>query len=100
MRKVLLVTVAALTVLAGTSTATADRGGARGKHAASTCTGTLASGKYHRLVVRAGGTGGGSAATGDVRAGVRVGEGATCILGTEPGESDLRDAGRIPGGVR
>jgi hypothetical protein len=98
MRKVVLVVVMAVAALAvATTTALAARGGAHGKkNAASTCTGTLASGKYHRLVVPAGETCDGTAATIDVRGGVRVGEGATFILGSE--ESD--NAGTIRGGIR
>ena len=99
MRKVGLVIVAVLTALAATSTALADRGGvhgAQGKSAGSTCTGTLASGSYHRLVVPAGETCDGTSATIDVRGGVRVGEGATFMLGSEEGT----DTGTIRGGIR
>jgi hypothetical protein len=61
----------------------------------STCTGTLASGEYHKLVVPAGATCDGTAAEIDVRGGVSVGEGATFILGFEGGP----DTGTIRGGV-
>jgi hypothetical protein len=60
MRKLVLMVMAALAALAGASTALAARGGTHGKSgahakkAATTCTGTLASGKYHKLVVPAG----------------------------------------------
>jgi hypothetical protein len=63
---------------------------------ASTCTGTLASGDYHKLVVPAGATCDGTAAAIDVRGGVTVGEGATFILGSEEGT----DTGSIHGGIR
>jgi hypothetical protein len=105
MRKVVLVMVAALAGLAGASTALAARGSAhgvpstgaaQGKSAASTCTGTLASGDYRKLVVPAGATCDGTDATIHVRGGVRVGEGATFILGSEEGG----DTGTIRGGVR
>jgi hypothetical protein len=99
MLKVGLVIVAALTALAATSTALADRGGGHGAHAksaGSTCTGTLASGTYHRLVVPAGATCDGTNAQIDVRGGVRVGEGATFVLGFDGGS----DTGTIRGGVR
>jgi hypothetical protein len=62
----------------------------------STCTGTLASGEYHKLVVPAGATCDGTAAEIDVRGGVSVGEGATFILGFEGGP----DTGTIRGGIR
>jgi hypothetical protein len=94
MRKIGLLIVGALGVTAlaaGVSTALA-------KHARSTtCDGTLASGTYHKLVVPAGATCDGTEAKIDVRGGVRVGEGATFILGSE----DLgADTGKIRGGVR
>jgi hypothetical protein len=91
MRKLGLAIVGVLAttgLFAGFSTAGASAG--------STCTGTLASGSYHRLVVPAGATCDGTAATIDVRGGVRVGEGATFILGNEEGT----DTGTIRGGVR
>ena len=78
MRKVVLVMVAALAGLAGASTALAARGSAhgvpstgaaQGKSAASTCTGTLASGDYRKLVVPAGATCDGTDATIHVRGG-------------------------------
>src|SRR5262245_28116128 len=65
-------------------------------HAASTCTGTLASGKYKKLIVPAGAKCDGTEATVDVRGGVRVGEGATFILGSEEGGA----TGTIRGGIR
>jgi hypothetical protein len=63
---------------------------------ASTCTGTLASGSYHKLVVPAGATCDGTNATIDVRGGVRVGPGATFVLGSE----ETTNTGTIRGGVR
>ena len=99
MRKFGLVVVAVLAALVATSTALADRGGghgAQGKGAESTCTGTLASGKYHKLVVPAGATCDGTDAVIDVRGGVRVREGATFILGFDGGP----DTGTIRGGIR
>ena len=61
------------------------------------CTGTLASGKYQKLVVPAGATCDGTTAKINVKRGVRVHEGGTFILGSE----DLgADTGRIRGGVR
>jgi hypothetical protein len=65
--------------------------------AASTCDGTLASGKYHKLVVPAGATCDGTEANIDVRGGVRVGEGATFVLGSEELGADT---GTIRGGIR
>jgi hypothetical protein len=82
-------TLGTLALTAGSSTALAA-------HAGSTCTGTLASGKYHKLVVPAGATCDGTEANIDVRGGVRVGEGATFILGSE----ESSDTGTIRGGVR
>jgi hypothetical protein len=92
MRKLGLLIMGALGITAlaaGLSTALAA-------HAGSTCSGTLASGKYHKLVVPAGATCDGTAANIDVRGGVRVGEGATFILGSEEGS----DTGTIRGGIR
>lgn len=63
--------------------------------AATTCTGTLASGEYHQLVVPAGATCDGLNAQIDVRGGVSVGEGATFVLGFEGGP----DTGTIRGGI-
>jgi hypothetical protein len=60
------------------------------------CTGKLASGSYHRIVVPAGATCDGTNATITVRGGVRVGARATFILGSEKGTG----GGRISGGVR
>ena len=100
MRKFVLVTVAVLTVLAvAASTALAARGGPSvrgGVQGQQACTGTLASGTYHKLVVPAGATCDGTNAEITVRGGVRVGEGATFILGFEGGS----DTGTIHGGVR
>jgi hypothetical protein len=66
-----------------------------------TCTGTLPSGTYQKLIVPAGATCDGTAAKIEVHGpvatgGVRVGEGATFILGEEGGAS----TGTIRGGVR
>ena len=60
-----------------------------------TCIGTLASGTYHRLTVPAGETCDGTNATITVRGGVRVGHGATFILGDE----EQNGGGTISGGV-
>src|SRR4051812_17015601 len=90
MRKVGLMIVGALALTA----VTAGLATAKGPHGKSTCTGTLASGKYHRLVVPAGATCNGTQANIDVRGGVRVGEGATFVLGHDGGT----DTGRISGG--
>src|SRR4029450_1302407 len=96
MRKLGLAIVGALittALAAGLSTA-----GAEAKSGSACTTGTpLASGSYKKLVVPAGETCDGTKATIDVRGGVRVGEGATFILGSEElGE----DTGTIRGGVR
>ncbi len=93
MRKVGVGVLAALstTVLAaGLSTAVAGAAG-------TTCAGTLDSGEYHKLVVPAGATCDGTAANIDVTGGVRVGEGATFILGSEELGADT---GTIRGGIR
>jgi hypothetical protein len=93
MRKLGVLIVGALGMIglvAGTSTAVAA-------HAGSTCSGTLASGKYHKLVVPAGATCDGTEANIQVRGGVRVGEGATFVLGSEELGADT---GKIRGGVR
>jgi hypothetical protein len=93
MRKVALVIVGALAtaaVTAGLSTAVAA-------HPGSTCTGTLASGNYHKLVVPAGATCDGTEANIDVRGGVRVREGATFVLGSE---ENPNAGGTIRGGIR
>jgi hypothetical protein len=63
--------------------------------AATTCTGTLASGEYHKLVVPAGATCDGTDAVIDVRGGVTVGEGAAFVLGFDGGS----DTGTIRGGI-
>ena len=96
MRKVGFVIMGAL----ATTALTAGLATAKGPHGKSTCTGTLASGKYHRLVVPAGATCDGTQANIDVRGGVRVGEGATFILGADPGEGGITDTGKIRGGIR
>ncbi len=96
MRKVGLVIVGAL----ATTALTAGLATANGPHGGSTCTGTLASGKYHKLVVPAGATCDGTTANIDVRGGVRVGEGSTFILGADPGEGGITDTGTIRGGIR
>jgi hypothetical protein len=93
MRKVGLAIVAVLGITAltaGPSVATAAHGGSK-------CTGTLASGKYHKLVVPDGATCDGTQADIDVRGGIRVGKGATFVLGSE----ESPDAGgTIRGGIR
>src|SRR5436190_3236083 len=96
MRKVGFVIVGAL----ATTALTAGLATAKGPHGKSTCTGTLASGKYHRLVVPAGATCDGTTANIDVRGGVTVGEGATFVLGADPGEGGITDTGTIRGGIR
>jgi hypothetical protein len=63
--------------------------------AATTCTGTLASGEYHKLVVPAGATCDGTDAVIDVRGGVTVGAGAAFVLGFDGGS----DTGTIRGGI-
>jgi len=96
MRKIGLLIVGALSataLAAGVSTAVAG-------HARSTCDGTLASGTYHKLVVPAGATCDGTEANINVRGGVRVGEGATFILGADPNEGGGADTGTIRGGIR
>jgi hypothetical protein len=93
MRKIGLLIVGALSataLVAGLSTALAA-------HARSTCTGTLASGTYHKLVVPAGATCDGTEAKINVRGGVRVHEGGTFILGSEELGADT---GKIRGGIR
>jgi hypothetical protein len=93
MRKIGLLIVGVLTataLAAGVSTALAG-------HARSTCNGTLASGKYHKLVVPAGAICDGTEANINVRGGVRVHEGGTFILGSEELGADT---GKIRGGVR
>jgi hypothetical protein len=96
MRKIGLLMVGALSataLTAGVSTALAA-------HSSFTCTGTLASGKYHKLIVPAGATCDGTEANINVRGGVRVGEGATFILGADPFEGGGADTGKIRGGIR
>ncbi len=94
MRKVGIVIVGALATTALTAGLATAKG--PGTHGKSTCTGTLASGRYHRLVVPAGATCDGTQANIDVRGGVRVGEGATFVLGHDGGT----ETGRISGGIR
>jgi hypothetical protein len=92
MRRPRLMIVGALTTTAlavGLSTALAKGG-------VTTCTGTLASGEYHKLVVPAGATCDGTNANIDVTGEVRVGNGATFVLGSEEGTG----GGTIRGGVR
>jgi hypothetical protein len=96
MRKVGFVIVGAL----ATTALAAGLATAKGPHGKSTCTGTLASGKYHRIVVPAGATCDGTQAKINVRGGVRVGEGATFILGADPNEGGGADTGKIRGGIR
>ena len=94
MRKTGLLIVGALTataLAAGAATALAA-----GHHGKSTCTGTLASGTYKKLVVPAGATCDGTSAAINVRGGVRVHEGGTFILGSE----ESSDTGKIRGGIR
>src|SRR5436189_4482188 len=96
MRKIgllIVVVLGAAALAAGVSVALAS-------HARSTCDGKLASGKYHRLVVPAGATCDGTQANIDVRGGVRVGEGATFVLGADPNEGGSTDTGKIRGGIR
>jgi hypothetical protein len=96
MRKVGFVIVGAL----ATTALTAGLATAKGPHGRSICSGTLASGSYHKLVVPAGATCDGTNASIDVRGGVSVGEGATFVLGADPSEGGLTDTGTIRGGVR
>jgi hypothetical protein len=92
MRKLGLVIGAALAIAALSAGApTAVAGGS-----ATTCTGTLASGSYHKLVVPEGATCDGTNANIDVRGGVRVERGATLVLGFDGGPN----TGTISGGVR
>src|SRR5437660_8987270 len=91
MRRVALsgTVAAALTIVAvgASSAAAAPKGFA--------CTGTLGSGSYKKITVPAGATCDGTNATLTVRGGVRVGAGATFILGSEEGTG----GGRISGGL-
>jgi hypothetical protein len=92
MRKVgvaIVMVLSASALAVGLSTALAA-------HSGSTCTGTLASGNYHKLVVPPGATCDGTTANIDVRGGVDVGKGATFILGNEQGGP----TGTIKGGIR
>jgi hypothetical protein len=91
MRKVLMLVgaLAATVFVSGAPIAHAAHGG-------STCTGTLASGSYHKLVVPAGATCDGTQANIAVHGGIRVGQGATFILGGE----EPTDTGTIRGGIR
>jgi hypothetical protein len=86
-------------VIVGTLTTTALAVGlssALAKGGVTTCTGTLASGEYHKLVVPANATCDGTNANIDVRGGVTVDQGATFVLGSEEGTG----GGTIRGGVR
>src|SRR5262245_41518763 len=88
-----------LMVIVGTFTTTALAVGlstALAKGGATTCTGTLASGDCHKLVVPAGATCDGTNANIDVQGGVRLENGATFVLGSEEGTG----GGTIRGGVR
>ena len=96
MRKMGLVMVGVFAVAAISAAPSAAKAG----HNRSTCTGTLASGRYHRLIVPSGEACDGTEARIDVRGGVRVEEGATFVLGADPGEGGLTDTGTIRGGVR
>jgi hypothetical protein len=96
MRRIGLLIVGALgtaALAAGVSTALAG-------HSSSTCTGTLSSGTYHKLVVPAGAVCDGTEAKINVRGGVRVHEGGTFILGADPNEGGGADTGKIRGGIR
>jgi hypothetical protein len=91
-RKLVLVgvsVIAAAAVFVGFSIGT---GAAASAYA---CTGTLASGTYHKLVVPVGATCDGTDATVLVRGGVSIGSGATFVLGFEEGGS----TGTINGGI-
>ena len=70
-----------------------SRDSSRGRFA---CTGTLASGAYHKVVVPDGATCDGTAARVSVRGGIRVGEGSTFVLGSEELGADT---GTIRGGI-
>jgi hypothetical protein len=93
MRKVGVAVVAALGAAALTTGLAIGKPG----HGGSTCTGTLASGSYHKLVVPAGATCDGTDASISVRGGVRVENGATFVLGNEESPSA---GGTIRGGIR
>jgi hypothetical protein len=93
MRKVGVAVVAALGATALTTGLAIGKPG----HASSTCTGTLDSGSYHKLVVPAGATCDGTNASINVRGGVRVEDGATFVLGNEESPSA---GGSIRGGIR
>jgi hypothetical protein len=76
--------------------ATTPVSGRSSSHGRFRCTGTLASGTYRKIVVPAGATCDGTEARVSVRGGVRVGEGATFILGSEELGADT---GTIRGGI-
>jgi len=76
MRKLGLVIVGMFAVTALSAAPAAAKPG----HGGSTCTGTLASGKYHRLVVPSGETCDGTEARIDVRGGVRANDPASLQL--------------------
>jgi hypothetical protein len=92
MRKLVLVGVS---VIAGAAVFVGFSVAAGASASAYACSGTLASGTYHKLVVPAGATCDGTNATVVVRGGVSVGPGATFILGFEEGGS----TGTINGGI-
>jgi hypothetical protein len=92
MRKLVLVGVS---VIAGAAVFVGFSVAAGASSSAYACSGTLASGTYHKLVVPAGATCDGTNATVVVRGGVSVGTGATFILGFEEGGS----TGTINGGI-
>jgi hypothetical protein len=93
MRKVGVAVVAALGATALTTGLAIGKPG----HGDSTCTGTLGSGSYHKLVVPAGATCDGTDASISVRGGIRVENGATFVLGNEESPSA---GGSIRGGIR
>jgi len=93
MRKVGVAIVVALGATALTTGLAIGKPG----HANSTCTGTLDSGSYHKLVVPAGATCDGTDASINVRGGVRVKDGATFVLGNE---ENPNAGGTIRGGIR
>jgi hypothetical protein len=92
MRKLVLVGVS---VIAGAAVFVGFSVAAGASSSAYACSGTLASGTYHKLVVPAGATCDGTNATVVVRGGISVGPGATFVLGFEGGGS----TGTINGGI-
>jgi hypothetical protein len=87
--------IGALALICGLVT-TAPVLGRSSSHGRFRCTGTLASGKYHKIVVPDGATCDGTAAHVKVRGGIRVGEGATFVLGSEELGADT---GTVRGGI-